>query len=53
MSSFDLRPLKGNYLIKNKTNAKYYINMCMPGEYRIGGIMEYHGNNYVSMKQIE
>lgn len=49
MSSYDLRPLKGNYLVINE-KTKYYINMCMPGEDNGGGEIEFNGKNHVSIK---
>lgn len=45
-SWYDLTPLRGNYMIKNKSE-KYYINMCIAGKYGVGGIMELDGKNYV------
>ncbi|VVC44230.1 Hypothetical protein CINCED_3A025444 [Cinara cedri] len=44
-SWYDLTPLKGNYILQNKSD-KYYISMCKPGEDGVGIMMEHNGKNY-------
>lgn len=45
---YDLTPIKGNHIVYDE-NTTYYINMCLPGNKGVGGIMESNGKNYVSI----
>lgn len=48
VDTYNLTPLKGNYIVKNGT-INFYISVCEPGNHGVGGLMELdNSKNYVS-----